>query len=97
MNVFHRNIDGSSSAKSGVYHGELSHVPTTDIDDIFSRKLFLKSNQYIKNYEEGLKEHRERGSSKKIRTSLLKKEDITNDKDNGDDGLDDSELFDPLK
>ena len=51
-------MDGNFKVNSGKFAGEeIAHVPATDIDDILSRKLFLKSNQYIQNYEQGLKEH----------------------------------------
>ena len=84
----------SIGTRSGVFHEELPHVPATDIDDILSRKLFLKSNQYIKNYEQGLKEHRERGISIQKKTPSSKELGVTDDHD---DPIDDNDLFDPLK
>ena len=94
-------MDGNFKANSGKFAGEeIAHVPATDIDDILSRKLFLKSNQYIQNYEQGLKEHRERSSLKK-KTNPMSKIMATNINGYGDGGDDDDddddELFDPLK
>ena len=93
--LFSRNLGGSSSNTLGTtFNSELPHIPATDIDDIISRKLFLKSNQYIKNYEEGLREHREKGRVKRLTKSLSKK--MENSSEN-DDFMEDHELFDPLK
>ena len=98
MKLYCRNLDGSSSKKleklGAYFNSELSHVPATDIDDILSRKMFLKSNQYIDNYEQGLKEHRERGRVKRQTNSLSKKVGSLNEHDNF---MEDHEMFDPLK